>query len=377
MSENKLPAKSERLRSIDAARGYAMFWYIGGMALFMGLAKVTNHPTIIYYMNKLMNHAVWHGFTYADTGLPLFLFISGMTFPFSVSKRERTGGSKRDLYIMIIQRCLTLILLGMVYNGILSDFDFAHLRFYSVLGRIGISWSIAAIIYLTCNKLWQRAAWCGGIMIAYWLLLTFVSAPDAAGAGSLTMEGNIAGYVDRMLFPGHIYNEYYDPEGLLGSLSAVSTALMGMMTGWFVTSGYESLEKKQKAKYLFIAAIALMVIGVAWNFIHPINKRLWTSSYTCFSGGFSVLVFAIFYYIIDVRGKYKWSALLTALGMNSIAAYLGYHIVNFAYTSDFLFGGLIGLFPQNWTPFLNSLGAMALLWGVIWFLYKKKIIIKL
>ena len=120
-----------------------------------------------------------------------------------------------------------------------------------------------------------------------------------------------------------------------------------------------------------------MVIGVAWNFIHPINKRLWTSSYTCFSGGFSVLVFAIFYYIIDVRGKYKWSALLTALGMNSIAAYLGYHIVNFAYTSDFLFGGLIGLFPQNWTPFLNSLGAMALLWGVIWFLYKKKIIIKL
>ena len=376
MSDKK--TSSGRLLSIDVTRGYAMFYTMGVTGMFTALANGTQNPVIIEKMAKVMTHAAWNGLPYCDTIFPMFIFISGLTFPFSAAKRERSGSSRLDLYIMIAKRCLTLILLGFVYNGLLSNFDFAGMRYYSVLGRIGIAWSLAAVIYLNTKKAYTRAIWTGGILIAYWLALTLFSAPDMPGAGNFTMQGNITGYIDRTLFPGHLYNEYYDPEGLLSTFAAVSTALMGMLTGQFLLWKNKKFTQKKKCAYMLAAGVILIMIGKIWARILPLNKRLWTSSFNCVVCGMALFTFAVFYYIIDIRGIKWWTPPLTALGVNAIAAYFGWEVFGrFEFTSKYLFGGVASLFPASYTQFFTLLGGIIIEWAIIYFLYKKKVYIKI
>lgn len=369
---------SGRLLSIDAVRGYAMFFVVGGQALFLSLAKGTGDPALIERMDKLFAHVQWHGLSYADTIFPMFLFISGLSFPFSLARREELGGSRGDLYLMIARRCLTLILLGLVYNGLLSGFNFAGIRYCSVLGRIGLAWAIAAIIYLNTKRPLGRVLWILGILVSYWLLLSFVSAPDMPGADSLSMEGNISGYVDRLLFPGHLYNEYYDPEGLVSTVASSSTVLMGMLTGQFLLWERDGLGKGKKALCLLAAGLLLMALGFLWSRALPINKRLWTSSYNCVTCGAALVTFGLFYALIEMGGWTRWAFPFLALGKNALVAYLGYQVFNgFEAPSRFLLGGVASLFPDSYSKFFTILGGVLTEWVILCYLYRKNASIKI
>jgi len=383
----------KRLQSLDALRGFDMFWIMGGIGVFAGLAKLTGWAPLVWW-EKQLHHAEWHGFTFCDLIFPLFLFLAGVSFPFSVAKRLESGASKKSLYKQIFRRALLLVLLGMIVgllkfddyikigsaseNGILS-FDFSNTRFAHVLGRIGLAWMFAAIIFINTSGRNIRLAWCAGLLIFYWLLLTFVPAFDNPDADRFSMEGNFTSYFDRLFLPGKFYRgiQMHDPEGWLGIIPATATAMLGMLTGLFVSRRQEGLTEHRRTAYMAIAGVALIAIGLLWNIVFPINKNLWTSSFVCFAGGLSLLLFALFYLIIDVWGYRKWAFFFTVIGMNSITIYMAQRFINFSHTANALFKGMIGLFPGSWAPFLNGCAYVAVCWAFLYFLYRQKVFLKI
>ena len=368
-----MSVKTDRLLSLDALRGFDMFWIFGWGGIWHGLAKLTDWPLFNWWSTQ-MTHCAWDGFRFYDFIFPLFLFIAGISFPFSLEKSLQKGVSKKALYFKIIKRGLILIFLGFVYNGLLK-FDFETQRYASVLGRIGLAWMFAAIIFINTKRIGQ-IIWCAGILIFYWLVLTFIQAPDFPDAPRLSIEGNFACYIDRTFLPGKMNGQLHDVSGLSGAVPAIATALLGMLTGAFVKSSKEGLTQIRKVVYMTIAGIGFILLGLLWGLVFPINKPLWSSSYVCLAGGMSLLLFALFYWIIDVLEYRRWTLFFTVIGLNSITIYMAQAMINFSFTARFLFGGLINFFPENWAQFLNNLTLITVCWFFLYFLYKQKIFIK-
>ena len=365
--------KPKRLYSLDALRGFDMFWIMGGEAIFAGLATLTGWPVLKWWATQL-NHVAWHGFHFYDMIFPLFLFIAGISFPFSMAKRAAMNESRGSIYKHVISRGLILVLLGIIYNNGVR-FDLGDLRYGSVLGRIGLAWMFAAIIFMNTKTSW-RIVWCCALLIGYWILLALFPAHDLGSTDPFSLTGNLSSYIDRLLMPGKLYLGNHDPEGIFSTIPAISTALLGMFTGEFVKSKYLNDKQLQKVLVMVLAAVALMIIGKIWDLAFPINKNLWTSSFVCFVGGLSLLLFSIFYLIIDVWNFRKWAFFFVVIGMNPITIYLAQRIINFENTSKFFFGGLIELFPESWTPFLDGIAITTIGWVFLYFLYRKKIFLK-
>jgi predicted acyltransferase len=264
-----------------------------------------------------------------------------------------------------------------VYNGFFK-FDFENLRIASVLGRIGLAWAVAAILFINFKPM-TRAIIAAVTLIAYWLLICHVPAPDVPGADPLSMEGNLIGYIDRLLMPGTLIydNGRFDPEGLLSTVPAVVTAMLGMFTGEFVKVPEEKISGKRKSLYMAGAAAALLAIGLLWSLDFPINKKLWTSSFTLVVGAYSLGMFALFYYIIDVKGWQKWTLFFRVIGLNSITIYMAQRIISFSSINRFFLGGLAGLVPEAWGTFILSAGYVAICWLFLYFLYRKNIFLKI
>ena len=368
----KKEVKNPRLQSLDALRGFDMFFIMGGGALFVGLA--TWCPTPFFQaIASQMEHVPWHGFAFEDMIFPLFLFIAGISFPYSLEKQKASGMTSSAIYRKVIRRGLVLVLLGCIYNGLL-DFDFANQRYASVLGRIGLAWMFAALIFLNVQTR-VRIGIVAALFIGYWLLLIGFPAPDGDG-DPFSMGGSLVGYVDRMLLPGHLYKEIHDPEGLLGIIPAIGTASLGMLTGEWIKLKREGLTELRKVGLLVCAGILLILIGWVWNFVFPINKNLWTSSFACLVGGISMLLFALFYYIIDVKNCRRWTLFFRVIGMNSITIYLAQRFIDFEYTSKSIFGGLASVFPESFQPFVLAMAYIAVCWGFLYVLYRQKIFLK-
>ena len=365
--------KPKRLYSLDALRGFDMFWIMGGEAIFAGLASLTGWPVLKWWAVQL-EHVQWHGFHFYDMIFPLFLFIAGISFPFSMAKRIANNDSRKSIYKHIIFRGLILVALGIVYNNGIR-FDLGELRYGSVLGRIGLAWMFAAIIFINTKLSW-RIVWFWALLIGYWLLLLIFPAHDLGSSDPFSQTGNLASYIDRLIMPGRLYRSNHDPEGLFSTIPAISTALLGMFTGTFMMSDYLSGKKLKKVLYFVLAAVVLMIIGKVWSLAFPINKNLWSSSFVCFVGGLSMLLFAVFYLIIDVWNIRKWAFFFVVIGVNPITIYLAERIVNFDRASKFFFGGLIELFPETWTPFLEGMAITAVGWVFLYFLFRKKIFLK-
>ena len=368
-----MKSNSDRLVSLDALRGFDMFWIIGWGGIWHGLAQLTDW-SIFNWWSTQMTHVEWNGFHFYDMIFPLFLFIAGISFPFSLEKSLQKGLGKKNLYFRIVKRGLILVFLGLVFNGLLR-FDFETQRYSSVLGRIGLAWMFSALIFMNTKRNGQ-IIWCAGILIFYWLALNFLQAPDFPDAARFSKEGNFACYFDRAFLPGRMYDPLFDPCGLSGIIPAISTALLGMMTGAFVKSSNEKLTQMKKVGYMFGAGVVLILIGLIWGLVFPINKALWSSSYVCLAGGLSLLLFVLFYWIIDVRGYRRWTLFFTVIGLNSITIYMAQSIINFRFTANFLFNGLIKFFPTTWELFLNNLAIITVCWFFLYFLYKQKIFIK-
>lgn len=365
--------KMARLMSLDALRGFDMFFIIGGAGLIAALCGLFPQSALAEWLAGQMHHVEWDGFAHHDTIFPLFLFIAGISFPFSLRKQQLAGASKGHICLRILRRVVVLILLGLVYNG-LFRLQLPTLRLPSVLGRIGVAWGLAALLTLWLKPC-ARAVISVVILVGYSLLLT-LPAPDVAeGIGTLTKEGNLAGYVDRLIMPNHIYwRGVMDPEGLLSTLPAVVTALLGIFTGEWVMR--EGTSGGRKTVIMFVGAVVMLLCGLVWNQWQPINKMLWSSAFVLTAGAYSLALFALFYYVIDVRGHRRWADWLRVIGVNSITIYMLQEIVSFSGVAQFFLGGLAGILPPAWGAVVLSLGYIVAAWLVLRLLDRYKIYLK-
>ena len=360
-----------RLYSLDALRGFDMFWIMGAEEIVKTLADATGSPFWTGFANQL-THPAWNGFHFYDLIFPLFLFLAGVATPFSVGRDLEKGKSRQQLLGRVIRRGLILVVLGVIYNNGLSIKPLAEIRFGSVLGRIGLAYMFANIIFLYTKERTQLIWFCA-LLIGYWLLLRFNSAPGFP-AGDLTMQGNFASYIDRNVIPGRLYLGIHDPEGLTSTIPAIGTGLLGIMTGNFLKNSPAS----QIRKVLTMAIIGAVFLGLAqlWNLSFPINKNLWTSSFVLQVGGWSLLFFALFYYIIDVKGYKKWAFFFKVIGMNSILIYMSERFIHWEYTSDAMFKWLGQLIGSPYNLVIMAICFVMVKWGFLYFMYLKKVFLR-
>ena len=364
--------KNRRLLSLDALRGFDMFFIMGGGALLLSVSSFFPE-NVSAFIAEQMGHKEWHGFAFYDLIFPLFLFLAGLSLPFSLSKQLSLGKSRLNISLKIVRRAVLLVFLGVLYNGLLN-FDFENLRYASVLGRIGLAWAIAALIYLWAGKRVSVVV-SVVVLLGYWALLALVKAPDALPEVAVySMEGSIVGYIDRLYLPGVLHLGVHDPEGLLSTLPAVVTAMAGIFTGDFVRQ--KRVKEYSKVGIMLLTSLLLLVLGYLWGLAFPINKNLWTSSFVVFAAGWSLLLFALFYLVIDVVGLKRWSFFFRVIGMNSITTYLLQQFFDFHKPVQTLFGGLISLFPDIYYPSLYWCCYVLVCWLVLYFLYRKGVFLK-
>jgi len=361
------PTPSQRLYSLDALRGFDMFWIMGGEEIFHSLAKITGNPFLITIADQF-EHPAWNGFHFYDLIFPLFLFIAGVATPYSVGRELEKGTPKKKLVLRVVRRGITLVLLGLVVNNGLKIHPLSEVRFGSVLGRIGLAYMFANIIYLYTRQRGQ-IIWLVSLLIGYWLLLSFNSAPGFP-MGDLTMRGNFASYLDRSILPGRLYLGVHDPEGLVSTIPAIGTGLLGILAGQLLKNS--PISPSAKSGRLILAGVVSIVLGLIWNTVFPINKNLWTSSFVLNVGGISMILLGTFYYIIDVRGYKKWAFFFSVIGMNSILIYISSRFINWNYTTAGFFTWLGQLVGNPWNDFVMVLCFLAVKWFFLYFLYKKK-----
>ena len=294
-----------------------------------------------------------------------------MATPYSVG-----GKWKRNLKAKALLACgktgMILVILGIIYNNGLSLQPLSEIRFGSVLGRIGLAYMFANIIFIYFKQRGQLI-WTGALLLGYWLMLLFTSAPGFA-PGDLTLEGNFVSYADRLLLPGHLYvNNIHDPEGLLATIPAIATCLLGILTGNFLK--HSNATPTTKAVRILGSGAVLIAVSLLWNLVFPYNKNLWTSSFAMLVGGISMLLLAVFYYIIDVKYK-KWAFFFVVIGMNSILIYMSGHFIDWKYTTNAFFEWLVQLAGTPFNLLVFALCYIAVKWYFLYFLYKKKVFLR-
>ena len=360
-----------RLYSLDALRGFDMFWIIGAEDIFHGMAKATGAP-FWQALSTQFTHPSWNGFTAYDLIFPLFLFLAGVSTPYSVGRDLATGKTRQHLVWRIVKRGLILVILGMIYNNGLQLRPLSDIRFSSVLGRIGIAYMLAGIVYLY-TKPRTQIIWFAGLLVGYWVILKFTSAPGFQ-PGDLTMEGNFASYVDRTILPGKLSLGIHDTVGFFNNIPAVSTALAGMITGVFLKEHVKTAA--QKAGIMAIAGAGCLALAALWNLDFPINKNMWSSSFVLHTTGLSLLLFAIFYYIIDVKGYKRWAFFFKVIGMNSILIYISVKFINWTYTTKGFFQWLGDWVGNPYNVVVMAACMVLIKWLFLYVLYKRNIFLR-
>jgi predicted acyltransferase len=362
---------ASRLVSLDVFRGIT----IAGMVL-------VNNPGTWEHIYWPLEHARWHGWTPTDLVFPFFVFIIGVAIPLAFARRIESGGSKRDLYLKIIKRTLIIFAIGLFLNG-LPNFGLAEYRIPGVLQRLAVCYFFASIIFLN-TKVRTQIAITLGLLIFYWALVRLVPAPGFA-AGDLTKEGSLPSFVDRVVFGKHVWSQarVYDPEGLLSTVPAIATALIGVLTGtWLRTEK----TRYEKAAGMFVVGAVCVAIGWAWNAFFPINKALWTSSYVLFTGGLALQFLSICYWLIDIKGYRRWAKPFEVFGLNAIALYVVADLIAILLgtvkVGEATLGGWIydHVFA-SWASPLNASLAFAITFvlvclGLMWILYNRKVFLR-
>jgi len=363
---------NNRLVSLDVLRGFDMFWIIGADEIVHGMAKMTK-TSFWENFSAQLHHPQWNGFTMYDLIFPLFIFLAGVSTPFSIGKALEEGTSKEKLLYRVFQRGFLLILLGIVYNNGLTLKPLEEIRFSSVLGRIGITYFFANIIYLYVKPRWFLY-WFAGLLLSYYFLLKFFSAPGFE-SGDLTMEGNFASYIDRLLLPGKLSLKIHDTVGFFNNIPAIGNSLAGIMVGIFIKRNEFSGIKKT----LYLAGLGLLSLLLAqlWNLDFPINKNLWSSSFVLQTVGLSLLLFSLFYYTIDVLGYQKWSVFFRVIGVNAILLYMSVKFIDWDFTSRKFFEWAYQWVGDTWSILIIPISILTIKWLFMGILYHYKIFLRI
>ena len=371
-------APAPRLQSLDAFRGLT----IAGMLL-------VNNPGSWSNIYPPLAHAPWNGWTPTDLIFPFFLFIVGVSMTLSYAKMLDRGASRNDLMLKSAKRAALIFLVGLALHSFpWVGYDFSNIRIPGVLQRIAVAYLFASAIYLFVPSIKGRVIAVALLLYGYWFVQTLVPVPGGL-TGVLQPGLDLGAYIDRAVFTtDHIWKsaKTWDPEGLLSTIPAIGTALLGAFAGTWLKSDRTQTEKTLG---LFIAGFVGMIAGSMWGWSFPINKNLWTSSYVIFTAGVACQLFALCYWLIDVRGYRAWSKPFVIFGMNAIAAFW----LSGAFARVI---GMIKVGPEDvalktfiyrnyflsWaTPINASLAfavAFVLLWlGIMWVFYRNRIFIKL
>jgi predicted acyltransferase len=279
---------------------------------------LVNNPGTWRAVYAPLAHADWHGWTPTDLIFPFFLFIVGAAIPLALGRRLVRGDRRRDVVSKIVLRAVVIFALGLVLAGF-PRFELADIRIMGVLQRIALCYLAASAVFLAAS--WRaQALVAAALLLGYWGLMTLVPVPGF-GPGDLGKEGNLAAYVDRTVLGRHIWRagRVYDPEGLLSTLPAIATTLLGVFTGQWLRSGRPA---GVITRVMLGAGAGLLLLGLAWGQWFPINKSLWTSSYVLFTGGVALLLLGALYRAIDVAGSRWWTPPFVVLGVNALAAFV-------------------------------------------------------
>jgi len=375
-------SSKERLLSLDAFRGITI----------VGMILVNNEGDWDHVFPPLQ-HAAWNGWTLADLIFPFFLFIVGVAMSFSFARHVTPSHGAKKIYLQVAKRTLLLFLLGLFLNALYyipGGFSLSVLRIPGVLQRIALVYFFVSLIILHTTPRGQAlAAMC--LLLFYWAILELVPVPGY-GAGVLTPEGNLIAYIDNLLLHNHL-NEPIDPEGILSTIPAISTTLLGVLTGYWIRSRRDPYEK---VSGLFVMSSLGFIVGGIWDLFFPINKQLWTSSYVIFTAGLALYFLASCYWLIDLKGYRRWAAPFIAFGVNAISVYILSIVMDrllwwvnvtqpdgsivdlktwiYEHTSSLLAGYWLG---DNFTSFCYALMYVLLWLGPMWMLYRRRIFISI
>jgi len=364
------PSTSTRLTSLDVFRGLT----IASMIL------VNNSGDGVHTYWPL-EHAKWNGWTPTDLIFSFFLFIVGVSMVFSFASRTARGQTRNQLLLHVLKRSAIIFALGLFLYAY-PRFDVNTARIPGVLQRIAVVYLIASALVLFTGRI-TRGVIAAALLIGYWLLLTRVPLPGV-GAGVLTLDGNLVGYIDRSLIYNHLWIAHrFDPEGILSTLPSIATCLLGVFSGEWMRSTKTSIEKLAG---LFAAAAVCILAGEIWNVWFPINKMIWTSSYVLFTAGLAMFVFGVCYWAVDVRGWKRWSVPLLIFGVNPLGIYF---LASFAETAlyrhhihgesikNILYDNLFSWISDPYIASLSwSISFVLVFLAVAWLMYRKQIFIR-
>lgn len=359
-------SSSPRILAVDALRGFDMIWIIGGKKIVKGLDSAVDTPFTNWLFSQL-DHAPWYGFTFYDIIMPLFLFLVGLAMVYSTGKRLASGDTRVRIWKHILIRVCILWILGMMVQGRLLTYDLEQIRLYSnTLQAIAAGYLIASIFVLNLPLLAQIGATVG-LMLVTWGVYVIVPGPG----GMYDPEGNIALHIDKFVLGGFQDGTTY--TWILSSLNFGATTMLGVFTGYLLRTGARPV---RTLGYLIVGGVTLIVLSLAWMPWHPMIKHLWTGSFVLYSGGICILLLAAFYLVTDVLGYRAWAAFLVVIGSNAIFAYVSASIFDYRLVAAVFLGGL-ERYTGDWQPFLLALGGFAVLYGVLYTMYRKKIFIKI
>lgn len=375
---------SERLISLDALRGFDMFFILGFEQLTEAIGEAVNNPAT-RLLAKQMRHSPWEGFRFIDLIFPMFVFIAGVSLVFSLSKTIARGG-KSAAVRRIVLRTIVLFLLGIIYNGGMTQ-AWPHVRIMGVLQRISLAYLAAGLLFTFFG--WRTLLGTTlGLLLLYWGLIALVKAPGESSV-SFAEGHNIADYLDRRFLPGHRYvKNDHDPEGILSTLPAVATCLLGVFAGMLLRN--RSTAPWKKAAILCLAGAAGVSLGMAWGGmvpgIHtpavlthlrfPVIKKIWTSSFVLVAGGYSTLLLGAFYLVVDLWKLRFWARPFIWIGSNAIALYMAENLFRFDKLADRFVGGSVAHQFGRWAPVVSASLAVLLVLLLARFLYRRQIFIR-
>lgn len=378
------PATTRRLLSLDVLRGITIAFMI----------MVNNNGGAGSW--HFMNHAFWNGLTPTDIVFPTFIFVVGVSVVFAFDARLARGANRGELARHTVQRALILIIFGIIVNSF-PLFQLAHMRFYGVLQRIAVCYLVVGLFYLYDQRASTKVAALVAALVGYWILVRWVPIPGVGVPGRdvpfMDQTQNLVSWIDRHIFPYHLYlyppdHNVRDPEGLLSDLPAIGTALIGILTGLWLRS---KRSVSAKAAGMAGAAVASLALGYLWSLEFPLNKNMWTSSFVLVAAGYSLALFALTYWAIELRG---WSAGWTwpwlVFGSNAIAAYMISELLPSVFYNIHVAvhgiheNAIVWIFMHSfehipnigWATFAYSVSVTAICFVPVWILYRKKIFLK-
>lgn len=370
-----VPVKSGRLLSLDALRGFDMFWIMGADSLGGALATMASGP-VTHAVAEQLEHVPWEGFHFEDLIFPLFVFMAGVSLVFSLGKIIPRYG-KDAAFARLLKRTLLLYLVGIFYYGGFAT-DFHKIRLLGVLQRIALCYGATGFLFIFFRTR-TLVAVAATILLGYWALLTLVPVPGH-GAPSFAEGKNLVNWFDSLFLPLRKWDGDHDPEGILSTFPAIVSCLLGMFAGKFLADPKRTPESK--AAGLAIAGLTLVLTGLGWGHFFPIIKKLWTSSFVLLAGGYSALLLAAFYWVIDIKGWQRWCGPFVWVGLNPITIYLAGELIDFGQLASRLAGGNVqALLDQAVTKgfgaLVQSLIALLFAFALARFLHRRKIYVRL